>query len=550
VLAIKFNTLYSICTSSTAHLPHISSLVCCHPCSTTTTKTYSFREVVQPNEYSELNNFGSSQAFVHIHMAKHYDERGKRGGNMRGKHTKGTSSQRSLEELPSGSRLESMSSLPSIGDLGFDFEEDLALIDTVPGSPEDLAVAGSWIAAITSTFLPRYYRNERFNLQCFPGCQEYGDYATWKRQGKKHAKRTGCTLGVTALVYTPHAGVAYGDILALGHITRQDDNPHDYFIVGKTYDYAHIQSLMEPPPPLESSSSPDSTSKSKSKPTGGGQPALIRGINPEMEAESNVRMIDDQPVEMQFFPPEDRWFQQQSLHKAKKASGKFQFELLVFHLPVSYDVNKKLEYHLVGKQHSDVFHIVSTRTLKRELQATKQPTPNAKRDAKVPVKRERGGDELIDKRKKVRENPKNKPARRPSDESDVNSGSSVSDSESNSSDESDNSEPYSSAGSDCEVPIVNSRKDYSVSVSSTDDSDDDTISGKWVDSVNASPKQHVAKTKRPDATREESDPQFVSFKRIPVFKPKASNILATDEDIAGMCACIYISMSLCLYVSM
>ncbi|CAK5195577.1 unnamed protein product [Aphanomyces euteiches] len=56
---------------------------------------------------------------------------------------------------------------------------------------------------LTTSFLPRYWKNGRKNLQCFPFCPEHGDFYEMKMQGKKHASIGVCRTPVNCELLCP-----------------------------------------------------------------------------------------------------------------------------------------------------------------------------------------------------------------------------------------------------------------------------------------------------------------------------------------------------------
>ncbi|ETV93148.1 hypothetical protein H310_12757 [Aphanomyces invadans] len=56
---------------------------------------------------------------------------------------------------------------------------------------------------LTTPFLPRYWKNGRKNLQCFPFCPEHGDFHDMKLQGKKHASIGVCRTPVHCELHSP-----------------------------------------------------------------------------------------------------------------------------------------------------------------------------------------------------------------------------------------------------------------------------------------------------------------------------------------------------------
>ncbi|RHY01059.1 hypothetical protein DYB25_005216 [Aphanomyces astaci] len=56
---------------------------------------------------------------------------------------------------------------------------------------------------LTTRFLPRYWKNGRKNLQCFPFCPEHGDFHDMKLQGKKHASIGVCRTPVHCDLHSP-----------------------------------------------------------------------------------------------------------------------------------------------------------------------------------------------------------------------------------------------------------------------------------------------------------------------------------------------------------
>ncbi|KAF0689639.1 Aste57867_18938 [Aphanomyces stellatus] len=56
---------------------------------------------------------------------------------------------------------------------------------------------------LTTSFLPRYWKNGRKNLQCFPFCPEHGDFYEMKIQGKKHASVGVCRTPVNCELHCP-----------------------------------------------------------------------------------------------------------------------------------------------------------------------------------------------------------------------------------------------------------------------------------------------------------------------------------------------------------
>ncbi|OQR86960.1 hypothetical protein ACHHYP_09684 [Achlya hypogyna] len=63
--------------------------------------------------------------------------------------------------------------------------------------------APQWELRLTTTFLPRYWKNGRKNLQCFPFCPEYHDFYDMKMQNKKHASVGVCRTPVHCTVLAP-----------------------------------------------------------------------------------------------------------------------------------------------------------------------------------------------------------------------------------------------------------------------------------------------------------------------------------------------------------
>lgn len=83
---------------------------------------------------------------------------------------------------------------------------------------------GSWSARVRTRLWTKYWRNERKNIQCFPRCEEYGDYRESRMGSNEHSRNPpSCKGPVLVQLTVPSLGIRYGDIVVIGMVRDVED---------------------------------------------------------------------------------------------------------------------------------------------------------------------------------------------------------------------------------------------------------------------------------------------------------------------------------------
>jgi len=78
---------------------------------------------------------------------------------------------------------------------------------------------------IKSKFHDKYWRNDRKNLQCFPMCPEFGNYYAMRVQNKKHAASGGGTCSGTVIAeFSNNSPIPVQNLIALSRINLATDD--------------------------------------------------------------------------------------------------------------------------------------------------------------------------------------------------------------------------------------------------------------------------------------------------------------------------------------
>ncbi|OQS06944.1 hypothetical protein THRCLA_01045 [Thraustotheca clavata] len=184
---------------------------------------------------------------------------------------------------------------------------------------------------LTTTFLERYWKNGRKNLQCFPFCPEYNDFYAMKIQDKKHASVGVCRTPVHCVVRTPI-------------------NSPLLYVLGR---FDQISSGRSPSPPPAFSTS-----------NAGGFEVFRRDCFEAKEVETKKCAVHDANMSTWMFLP-DVWKIQPLLRKKRKATRTGPAQTFPFYFRVFVYILSCEGYQCVAVGQSTPFQLFSTRTVDR-----------------------------------------------------------------------------------------------------------------------------------------------------------------------------------------